>query len=563
MSAAADDPETGSLSASDDVPAPPHRVRATLLTTLAVVVLWAALTMPGLYSAWGIQDFLRMPLAALALGVLALLLPRPVVRPLAVVFGVLLAAMVLLKGLNIGFRTALTRPFDIVDDWSYLRDGVETLATFAGTLVAVLAVIGAIVLAVGLFLLLPWAALRATGAIARARVRSVPILAVLVAVWIALAVTGVGWPHGYYTATAADTNTTRMAAQEAGVIPADLHDRQVFGRDIRDDPAAAVSAADLVAGLKGKDVILVFVESFGQVGLDDPALSPTVRAGLSAAEKELASGGFSSRSAWADSPTFGGSSWLAHSTVEAGLWVNNQRRYDQLMAAHRLTLSRAFADAGWRSVFDVPSTDRPWPQGQPFYGYDTLYTKFNVGYQGKPYGYATMPDQYIYKAFAERELTPGQRKPVYAEIDTLSSHFPWTPPPKLLPWNDVGDGSEFQGPAATTKTPRQTYADAVAYAMKALAQFVVHSHDPNLVVIAMGDHQPNSTVTKPGASHQTPLMLISRDPAVLKAADGWGWNAGLAPASDAPVWKMSQVRNRIFTTFGTDAAKQQMEGQRG
>ncbi|MFF1879452.1 CDP-alcohol phosphatidyltransferase [Leifsonia sp. NPDC058230] len=533
------------------------------MTILAAVVLCLALASPGQYSVWGIQDFLRLPIEGLALGVAALLLPPRPMRVVALVFGVLLAALVLLRGLNLGFRAVLTRPFDIVDDWTYLRDGAETLATFAGPAVAALAVTAAIAVAVGIFVLVPWASMRVADAIGRQRVRAVPVLATLVAAWSILAVTGVGWPHGYYTAAIASDATARMAWQTVQVLPDDLADRDAFAHDIRTDPAAAVPASSRIAGLAGKDVLVVYVESYGRVALDDPQLAPTVRSALTTSDEQLSAAGFSARSAWVDSPTFGAGSWLAHASVGAGLWVNSQRRYDQLIAAPRITLSSTFGDAGWRTVFDVPSTDRPWVQGQQFYGYDKLYTKFNVGYQGKPYGYATMPDQYIYHAFAQRELTPGDRPPVYAEIDTLSSHYPWTQPPSLLPWNDVGDGAAFTGPVATTTSPRVIYARTVAYAMQALTQFVTNSHDPNLVVLAMGDHQPNSSVTRQGASHQTPVMLITKDDAALKAADAWGWNAGLEPASDAPVWPMSAVRNHLFSAFGTSEARTAMTGAHG
>ena len=479
-----------------------RRRRGILLTTLAIVGLWAALTMPGEYAAWGMQDFVRLPLAGLAFVGIALVLPRRVSRVVAIVFGVALGVLVLLRGLDIGFRTVLSRPFDVVDDWSYLGNGVEVIASLAGPVPAVLAAVGAVLVAVVVLVGVPMAAVRVAGVVARRHAVAVPALAALVAVWVALALTGVGWPHGYYTAAAASTAMGRMAVQVADEVPRGLNDRA------------------------------------------------------------LAGAGFAARSEWADSPTFGAGSWLAHSSVEAGLWVNSQRRYDQLLGGDRLTLSSAFGAAGWRTVFDVPSTDRPWPQGRPFYRYDPLLTALVVGYRGARYGYATMPDQYIYASFDRHVLTPGHA-PVFAEIDTLSSHYPWTEPPALGPWGAVGDGAQFTGPTAGAGGPKAVYARTIAYAMDALTQFVVAAHDPNLVVLAVGDHQPNGTVTAPGASHQVPFMLISRDAAVLAGASGWGWGAGLAPARDAPVWAMSTVRDRVFTTFGTDAARVAMEGDRG
>ena len=84
---------------------------------------------------------------------------------------------------------------------------------------------------------------------------------------------------------------------------------------------------------------------------------------LDSGTRRLQAAGFSARSAFLTSPTFGGISWLAHSTLQSGVWVNSRRRYDQLDDTNRFTLSDAFNRAGWRTVDDVPSNDRAWPQG--------------------------------------------------------------------------------------------------------------------------------------------------------------------------------------------------------
>ena len=125
--------------------------------------------------------------------------------------------------------------------------------------------------------------------------------------------------------------------------------------------------------------------------------------------------------------------------------MNSQRRYDQLIATDRLTLTGAFHRAGWRTVFDVPPNTRDWPEGADFYGFDTLYDARNVGYRGPKFGYASMPDQYTLSHFREQELLPRTGSPVMAEIDLVSSHHPWAPLPRLVPWDGVGDGSVFDG----------------------------------------------------------------------------------------------------------------------
>ena len=84
-------------------------------------------------------------------------------------------------------------------------------------------------------------------------------------------------------------------------------------------------------------MVFAFVESYGRVAVEDPRISPGVDAVLDNGTGQLTAAGFTSRSAFLTSPTFGGISWLAHSTVQSGRWVDSQQRYDQLMASDRPT----------------------------------------------------------------------------------------------------------------------------------------------------------------------------------------------------------------------------------
>ena len=161
------------------------------------------------------------------------------------------------------------------------------------------------------------------------------------------------------------------------------------------------------------------------VAVEGSTFSPGVDAVLDDGTRRLRSDGFRSRSAFLTSPTFGGISWLAHSTLQSGLWVDSQQRYDALLHSRRATLTQAFGRAGWRTVSDVPANTADWPQGA-FYGYDAFYDSRNVGYAGPRFGYPTMPDQFTLDAFHRLELGRHPRRPVMAEIDLVTSHAPWS-----------------------------------------------------------------------------------------------------------------------------------------
>jgi hypothetical protein len=355
----------------------------------------------------------------------------------------------------------------------------------------------------------------------------------------------------------ASTSTAGLAVAQVRSARAALRDQERFQAAIR-DPYADRPAASLVSGLRGKDVLVVFVESYGQVAVQGTTFSPGVDAVLHSGTASLARAGYSARSAWLTSPTFGGISWLAHSTLQSGLWIDNQQRYNHLVGTDRLTLTSAFGGAGWRTVADIPSDDRTWKQGTTFYHYDQIYDSRDVGYRGPAFSYSRMPDQYTLAAFRRLELAPGHR-PVMAEIDLTSSHVPWTPLPRMVPWDRVGDGSVFDAMPAQGLTPQvafqnsgtvqQLYGQSIQYSLQALASWVTSLHDDNLVLVVLGDHQPSTTVSGAGANHQVPISLVAHDPAVLARIDSWHWEDGLLPSATAPLWPMDAFRNRFLAAF--------------
>src|ERR1700743_3031723 len=299
-----------------------------------------------------------------------------------------------------------------------------------GAVIGLVLILGAIVVAT----------LHVSAVAARHRRGTVRGVAALAAIWGVSAGLALKLVPGSPLAPA---SASGLAVQTVQRTSAAINDPARFEAATRaPDPESTVPAADLLTGLRGKDVIIAFVESYGQVAVQGSSFSPAIDSVLHQQNGMLTSAGWSTQSAWLTSPTFGGISWLAHSTLEAGLWVDSNQRYNELLASQRFTLSDAFKKAGWHTVADDPSDNTVWKAGTSFYHYDQLFNKFEVGYQGPHFSYSAMPDQYTLSAFQHNELTPGHQ-PVMAEIDLTSSHIPWAPLPTMVPWNKVGNGSIF------------------------------------------------------------------------------------------------------------------------
>jgi phosphatidylglycerophosphate synthase len=539
-----------------------RRVVRIAILGLALVLVWLDLVAPDRSWQFSLAAFVRIPVEALALVAVALVLPPWPRRIVATIAGILFSLLIFDKVLNIGMYGVVDRAFNPLSDWGSIRPAVGVVRAAVGTTLTnvVLAAIWiGVVLLVGA---ITAATIHVTAVAARRRRGTVRGLAALTAIWGLSAGLSLQLIPG---SPVASTSATALAVSQVQAFRAALGDPRRFTQATRNpDPEATVPASDLLTGLRGKDVIIVFVESYGQVAVRGSSFSPGVDAVLRQQTGMLTRAGWSTQSAWLTSPTFGGISWLAHSTLQSGLWVDTQQRYDELVASQRFTLSDAFGRAGWHTVADDPTDNRNWKPGTSFYHYDQLYNQFNVGYRGPKFSFSQMPDQYTLAAFQRNELTPGH-KPVMAEIDLTSSHIPWAPLPTMVPWDKVGDGSVFDPQPAESEstatvwrsqsTVRQFYGKSIQYSMTALTSWVTELNDPNLVLILLGDHQPHTAVSGPAATHDVPISIVTRAPSVLRQIASWHWQNGLLPDPGAPLEPMDAFRNQFLNTFNTGPAQ--------
>ena len=535
-------------------------VLAAVLTVLALLLVWAALVAPDRSSALTPAAFVRVPLEGLVLIVLAVILPATGRRILAGLVGPVLALLVILKILDIVFFSILARPFDLIGDAGDAGISLETMRAALGDTTANMLVVGGVLLAVALLVLITLAMFRLMRLAAANRRWSLRAVAALGAFSLLCSVSGMRLLS--HTPIAA-ASSSGLFVHEVGAVEADIHDQSVFAKLIRHDRFRNMPGDQLLTGLRGKDVLLVFVESYGQVSVQGSSFSPAIDALLNNGTKALRTAGVSARSAFVDAPGFGGISWLAHSTLQSGVWANSQRRYDQLASSDRFTLSDAFARAGWRTINFAPADDRAWPEGSSFYHYDKLYDRRDMGYRGPTFTYAPMPDQYMYAALQRLELSKTHRRPLFAEVDTVSSHAPWNRIPQQIPWSEVGNGSIFnripmwREPDSVWWHPKPTkaaYARSLEYSLNVLISFVQHRANKNLVLVVLGDEEPLPIVSGQHASHDVPISIIARDPSVMKRIKGWGWQSGLLPSPHAPVWPMSALRDRFLTAYGPQPA---------
>lgn len=533
---------------------------AIATTILAGLIIYAVLAQPNHPDAATLGMVLQAPLELVVIIALLVLLPpdRLWANGIRAVIVLVLTLVSLLKLADMASFTAFNRAFNPLMD---LHLGEAALRLAGGSVGWPLAIVLAVVTALLPFVLaglLWWA----TGRLLRVRTR-LPLQGVtglIGGLALALIVADVGaarkaWAMPFEVP--GDTFSSRLVVDRTATFRALYADLAAFETEASRDPFAGQRG--LFDRLDGRDVFVIFIESYGQTAFLNPLYAPTHVPRLREAEAKLRQAGLAMRSAWLTSPVAGGQSWLAHATLASGLSIDNQARYRALLASSRSSLYHVAQEAGYRTATIMPAITLPWPEAR-FMGFSDIYEAADLGYQGEAFNWTTMPDQYTLSTVDR--LLPGDDIPSFAMTALLSSHAPWTPVPRILDWDGIGDGAVFDedqhvGPDggavwANRDVMREQYRLALDYSLEVVFDFAAHHADRDWLLVILGDHPPARSVS--GIDGQDVAVHLVGTESLLSLFDGWNYSHGLVPADDAPVWPMSAFRDRFIAALSRSPA---------
>lgn len=528
---------------------------------LAALVLHLLLIQPNHPAAmtWGALLLFPLELPVLLLLLLALPAERGITIALRATVAAAVTVIALLKLADFASFSALSRGFNPVTDMVLIPAAMRLTAGSVG----VLAVIGAIFALLLLAAIIAAAIWWSTGVWARLRL---PRPAAWGASAAALVAAGVAWAEigaamGAWRLPAPIPGaafTARVGVERVQLVSRTTADLRRFAQAAAADPFA--EAGPLFDRLD-RDLLILFVESYGRASLDTPLYAPRTRATLARAEAELSAQGYAMRSGWLSAPTRGGQSWLSHSSLASGLRIDSQRLHSAMLASRRKTLYHYATSAGRESTAVMPAITLDWPEGRA-YGFETILAAEDLGYQGEAFNWVTMPDQYTLSVLERRlrDRSMAGRRPLVAQVALISSHAPWVPVPDLVPWDEVGDGTVFNAMAQRGDPPevvwrdrdrvRRQYAKAVDYALSAVFAFAARQADLPLILV-VGDHQ------------SAPFVALDERPDVaahligpahlVDAAASWGWSPGLVPDPAGDVDGMEHMRDRLLSAWSSGA----------
>ena len=351
------------------------------------------------------------------------------------------------------------------------------------------------------------------------------------------------------------TPVTRTYAEQAKRV----YDTFSMSSAFRRLPQSPRFHSDLQA-LGNRDVLLVFMESYGRVTYERADIAHEV----TPAREELAAvarrTGRFIVSAFVTSPTFGGGSWLAHSSLMSGIDVNDPDRYALLLTQKRPTLASFFGQHGYRVVADMPGLRQRWPEGS-FYHFDALYDASTLDYRGPEFGWWRIPDQFSLAVLDAREIRQQPRKPLFVLFPTINTHMPWRPiPPLQSDWHRVLTSTPFD-PTDVEHSLKQTpawtdlgasYADSFVYSFHLFANYLLARADHDFVLILIGDHQPAATVSGENASWDVPVHVITANPEIIASLKSRGFVDGATPTA-RPISRMNELSQTLLDAFSKPA----------
>ena len=439
------------------------------------------------------------------------------------------------------------RPINLYWDAQHLPRVAAMLAQVSPTWLVALAALGTMVLVGGLFLALRWALGSVWAGLSQAGPRR------------GMAVLAAGVAAIYLAAPGLQLHTGRWFSNP--VMPVYARQAEFLWEaligDTQEDTlrCKTLPASDL-ARLAGADVLLVFLESYGAVAYDRPAFN----AALAASRERLADAARRTQrgavSAYLESPTFGGSSWLAHSSLLTGVEVREPQSYHRLLTRECDTLPDRFARQGYRTLGLMPGLRYAWPEGD-FYGFQHILGERILNYRGPEFGWWRIPDQYAIARLDQLEISVAQRPPLFVFYPTISSHMPFRPtPPYQADWDRMLTQEPFEPDTlevSLTRPPDWTdlgpaYTDALNYAFTWLAGYLEKHADSDLVIIVLGDHQPPASVSGASAPWEVPVHVITQRTDILESLQSAGLQPGLEPGRPT-LGPMHELSAALLTVF--------------
>ena len=312
-----------------------------------------------------------------------------------------------------------------------------------------------------------------------------------------------------------------------------------------DSPAASRPATPSAA-IDEPDIHLLVIESYGSTLLEVDEYREALLLIYDELEDELATGGYAVYSTLLRSPAFGGRSWLADATLLTGIYIRDQKAYDDIVKAREpALLLRELASRDYFRIYAAPGTreaPEEWRQAYPF---DRYLLRYDFGYEGPFLSLGAMSDQYLLHVVAEQHLSP--ERPDFVLALLVSSHVPFEVIPVYREeWSFPGRGKEyeagdlqfFDNDWLSGNELAEGYLAGIDYSLRTAVGYTTDRIGEPGIIVVVGDHQPRKPVSHSVAGYAVPLHVFIpaayRGEVIDAILSGRGFVPGFRPAMPVP-----------------------------
>ena len=284
------------------------------------------------------------------------------------------------------------------------------------------------------------------------------------------------------------------------------------------------------------NIIVIFIESYGKLVLDQPYLSVEYKKKLLEKQKSISTSGYHGVSALSQAPVAGGGSWLSYTTFGIGYRLQSQSLFFSFLKNEKFRkythLYKWLDNQGYINYRLNPQYDNnkftiPWDLYTSFFSVDEWIRLKDLNYKGILYGFGpSPPDQYSLN-YALKLAESNQKGPFSLFFISKNSHTPFFKPYEIKAdwsiWNDI-EGPDQPG-RFFRKPTLENYLKAIMYQLDYIFQIIEDGGENDLYII-VGDHQPPALDAQ---GFETPIHIISKDSTFIKGFENYGFTSGLLP----------------------------------
>ena len=367
------------------------------------------------------------------------------------------------------------------------------------------------------------------------------------------------WPLNDSMLTKAATYTADLWSEERWQIERHFREFEALSQERME------GVKPNVAGLKGADVYVLFLESYGRAVLGSESSRTAYNAWCEDFTNQIHEAGFTAASRFMFPSIRGGQSLLAHAEFLCGIEVENRRIFDMLLESDQIALPKTFAEAGYETINVQPAMTIRWPASKVFFGFTRDRFNDSLPYDGPWFPWGFMPDQYALQLILDSEVSNAE-SPLFVQYIGVTSHAPYSRTPRYYKnWEDTQiTGAYDYGTDSKVfdigwhnyvghPEVEEAYLATIEYCLQTTIG-LLGELDRRSMVIVIGDHQPPSLVRKLSAgqkpSKDVMCHIMSNDPDLMTPLRDHGFAAGLMPTEDSPSLSFAEFRSLFLRCYG-------------